>query len=91
MLKDIYPIGIETLQPFYFDRVFYLMIFKTKTRIDNDYIVIEVHMNDAYWHDYVFPIAQKGELLTHLQDKVWCTVANYKEIQSTLWKHLGSL
>jgi hypothetical protein len=60
--------------------------FQTRTRIDKDYIVIEVHADGAYWHDYFFPIELKGELLTHIEDKVWCTVKNYKEIQLALYE-----
>jgi hypothetical protein len=65
---------------------FYAMHFETRTRIDKDYIVIEVHADGAYWHDYLFPIELKGELLTHIEDKVWCTVKNYKEIQLALYE-----
>lgn len=63
------------------------MSFTTTTRIDQDYIVIEIHNNGAYWHDYVFPIDLKGEILKHIEDKVWCTVKNYKEIQKALYEH----
>jgi hypothetical protein len=90
MFKDICPYGLDGSTHLTCMGFFYLMIYTTKTRIDKDYIVIEVHADGAFWHDYLFPIHLKDELLSHVEDKVWCTVKNYKEIQLALWKHLGN-
>jgi hypothetical protein len=87
MLKRLLPVGF-VCTPTTADLMgfFYLMIYTTKTRIDKDYIVIEVHADGAFWHDYLFPIHLKDELLSHLEDKVWCTVKNYKEIQTAIYE-----
>jgi hypothetical protein len=67
------------------------MIYTTKTRIDQDYVVIEVHTDGAFWHDYLFPIHLKDELLSHIEDKVWCTVRNYKEIQNVIYESRNNI
>jgi hypothetical protein len=87
MLKRLLPVGF-VCTPTTADLMgfFYLMIYTTKTRIDNDYIVIEVHADGAFWHDYLFPIHLKDDLLSHVEDKVWCTVKNYKEIQRAIYE-----
>lgn len=65
---------------------FFILMYKTKTRIENDLVLIEIHFNGAYWHDYYFELSKIDYFMDHISSKVWGTRQNLGEIYLSVWK-----
>lgn len=67
------------------------MNFKTETRIEDDYVVIDVYENGNYSMEYYFKLNDYEYFLNeHLPGKNWVTESNLKEISSTIWNQLAN-
>jgi hypothetical protein len=65
------------------------MIYKTKTKIENRWVVIKVYANGVYWFTYDFLIDLAEMMLTeHLPHKRWAS-KNLDEIRQAIEKHLN--
>jgi len=65
-------------------------IYKTKTTIENRWVVIEVYRNEDYWFTYDFLIVLSEMMLTeHLPGKRWVTAENLIEIRDSVLQHFS--
>lgn len=69
--------------------------FKTETTVDKNHCVIEVYMNQEWWHTYDFLLQdlylKKGRnIFTDLKCKNWGIPENIEEIHNAIIKHLLS-
>jgi hypothetical protein len=65
------------------------MIYKTKTKIENRWVVIKVYANGVYWFTYDFLIDLAQMMLTeHLPHKRWAE-KNLDEISQAISNHLN--
>ena len=66
------------------------MIYKTKTKIENQWVVIKVYANGNYWFTYDFLIDLSEMMLTeHLPNKRWAE-NNLDEIRQAITNHLNN-
>jgi hypothetical protein len=65
--------------------------YKTKTKIENQWVVIEVYCNGDYWFTYDFLIELSEMMLNqHLLGKIWVDESNWSEIREAINKHFLS-
>lgn len=63
---------------------FYAMNYKTQTKTNGDYTVINVYQNGEFWQMYDFPTKDLELFLQQISFKVWGTDDNLKEIKSSV-------
>ena len=66
------------------------MKYRTKTTIENNWVVIKVYANGVYWFTYDFLIDLSQMMLTeHLPSKRWAE-SNLDEISQAITNHLNN-
>lgn len=66
------------------------MKYRTKTTIENNWVVIKVYANGVYWFTYDFLIDLSQMMLTeHLPSKRWAS-GNLDEISQAITNHLNN-
>ena len=59
-------------------------MYTTKTKIEENFAVVEVFENGEFWHEYEFPLDSKFNFIDHLSGKIWGTVGNLAEITKAI-------
>lgn len=61
------------------------MIYTTKTKLKNNYVVISVFRNLEFWHEYDFRVEKIDYFLKHISYKRWGTIQNLEEIKNCVY------
>lgn len=69
--------------------------YTTKTKVSGNHCVIEVYINESWWHTYDFHLNQLyfingRNIFSDLGTKNWGTAENIAEIHNAVMKHLLS-